>query len=596
MRLDFFTRQKYVVDALAPIWKKLPDGTRGTFFLGPQAFEYAIDLLGDDGLVRFEGVCPDGDYPILVAAYGDMAKIARAEKRPIVLMQHGIGHTFGSPAYANGGGRNDAVDLWLAPNGATAAKILEVRQAKIEIIGSPKTDVFVGFQGMADKGILRQLLPAGRDPVIAFSCHWGGRTMRPPELASAWELYSSLLPKLTKRYKVIGHAHPIVAMDRRGAFERAGVEYVERWEDVIKRADIYINDISSTMYEFLLTGKPVIVLNAPWYRRDVDHGIRFWDSSDIGINVESPEQLMPAVEKTISEYDTICADERVKAVNRLFPFAGHATERAVAVLTEYVQEQERMKKRMIQKVRVMPAEAGVVYMSFGEKAANLIRRSVETLRQKSGDLPVVLIGDTRLDGLPFIPWRGESPFDVNQGMNFQFRAGRIKPYFYDLSPFQRSLYLDADTEIMQDIRGGFGYLNGYDFTVAQERHSILGLYNTEKGRWHHDMEEREKTIEEFGGIGHFPFINSGVFFWKKNERTQALFENWAREWLRFQQWDEQAALLRALNKTMVKYLVLSESWNFPIKDSPMRRRGDQAPVILHLYGRGRARTNHVKHK
>lgn len=595
MRLDFFTRQKYIVDTLAPIWKKFPEAMRGRFYLGPQAFEYAAQVLGDDGLVLFEGASPEGDYPILTAAYGDMAKIARAGERKIVLMQHGIGHTFGTPAYANGGGRNDAVDLWLAPNGVVASKILDVRQARIEIVGSPKTDQFVHFRGWADHGVLQEL-SNGKETVIGFSCHWGARTMKPPELASAWEIYHPFLADLARRYKVLGHSHPITAAERKPIFERAGVEYVERWQDVVERADIYINDISSTLYEFLLTGKPVIVLNAPWYRRNVEHGIRFWEASDVGINVNYPDELIPAVERTIREYGTIHDEQRIRAINRLFPFAGSATDRAINVLVQFIEEQEKMKKRMIQSIKVVPADAGVIYMSFGEKAANLIRRSLDTLVRHSGSLPAVVIGDTKLDGVPFIPWRGESPFDSDQKVNFQFRAGRVKPYFYELSPFQRSLYLDADTEILQDIRGGFGYLNNYDFAVAQERHSILGLYNTEKGRWHHDMEEREKTIEEFGGIGHFPFINSGVFFWKKNERTQALFENWAREWLRFQQWDEQAALLRAINKTLVKVLVLSESWNFPIRDAPMRRRGDQSPVILHLYGRGRARTNHVQDK
>jgi len=584
-KLDLFTRHAYHLPTLAPIWENLPYDRRGSFYVSPQIYDRFCEALGSHGIVPFHGSRPPGDGPILTASYGDMAKTARAKNRKVILMQHGIGHTFGLPAYADGPGRNDDVDLWLAPNQYLAGKITGSRPgARVEVIGTPKVDILTTDE------FPKSLLPTDREPVIAISFHWGDRHNKPPESGSAWEHYLPVLEEIGKKYKVIGHAHPSAANARRMAYEEIGIEFVDDWYEVTQSADIYINDLSSTMYEFLLTGKPVIVLNAPWFRREKQFGIRFWDFSTIGVNVETKEGLCPAIKQTLAEYDTINLRQRKFAVEQLFPYHIKSTNRAILVLTGYLDEQDQDKKeleeRAKQGIRVLPAKAGVMYMCFGEKARNEMSRSIASLRKQSGDVPVVVVGDIPLEGHGFIEWRGESPFDPDQRKNFQFRAGRIKPSFEKISPFERTLYMDCDTQVEQDIRGGFAYLDHYDFCVAQERHTILELYNTEAGRWHHDMAEREATIAEMGGRGEFPFINSGVFLWKRNERTKELFANWSRQWQRFKQWDEQAALLRALRVTMVKYLVLAEAWNYP-----HRNDCKIPPVITHLYGRGRARTN-----
>jgi len=49
------------------------------------------------------------------------------------------------------------------------------------------------------------------------------------------------------------------------------------------------------MFEAAAVGLPVVVLNAPWYRRDVSHGLRFWAWSDIGPQVDDPADLEQAV-------------------------------------------------------------------------------------------------------------------------------------------------------------------------------------------------------------------------------------------------------------------------------------------------------------
>ena len=57
------------------------------------------------------------------------------------------------------------------------------------------------------------------------------------------------------------------------------------FDEVMERSTLYICDNSSTLYEFASTGRPVVVLNAPWFRRDIEHGLRFWEHADVGVSV-----------------------------------------------------------------------------------------------------------------------------------------------------------------------------------------------------------------------------------------------------------------------------------------------------------------------
>jgi len=331
MRLDFFARRTHYIDHLAPVWNAFPLNRRGIFYVSQQVMDYAIREMGADGIVISTEKTPPGNGPILSAAYGDMVRAARNEDRKIITMEHGTGHGFGTAAYPNARiGKRDLVDLFLMPNEYTAKKSREVRPTRCEVIGTPKMDEIVHTY---------TAIP-NNPPVIGIAFHWGDKNANPPESGSAWEHYKSILPELKERYTVIGHGHPLSAEFYREEFEKVGIEWVQDFRDVMRRADIYINDLSSTLYEFLVTGKPIIVLNAPWFRRDVHWGIRFWDYSDVGVNVEHPSELIPAIDWTLSGHWHVCLAQRHKAIIDLYPYLGYSAHRAVEVLTAYMDEEE----------------------------------------------------------------------------------------------------------------------------------------------------------------------------------------------------------------------------------------------------------------
>lgn len=334
MRLDFFARRAHYIDHMAPVYRALPEDLRGAFTVSTELYDYARQEIGEGEIEIYDERTPHGTDPILVASYGDIFRAARRLDRKIVHIEHGTGHAFGKAAYPNSRkGHRDLVNLFLAPNEYTAQLIRSVRSTPVEVIGTPKLDPFAEY-GRAG---FQVQIARPKQLVIAIGFHWGDRRANPPESGSAWEHYKEILPALHETYRVIGHGHPLAADVYRAEFEKVGIEWVPDFRDVMRRASIYINDLSSTLYEFLVTGKPVIVLNAPWFRRDVHWGIRFWDYSNVGINVEGPQDLMGAIDRTWEEYSSIHLLERAAAVRDLYPYLGASATRAAQVLTSYLE-------------------------------------------------------------------------------------------------------------------------------------------------------------------------------------------------------------------------------------------------------------------
>jgi hypothetical protein len=224
---------------------------------------------------------------------------------------------------------------------------------------------------------------------------------------------------------------------------------------------------------------------------------------------------------------------------------------------------------------------GVIYMAFGERAAAMAAHSVDTLRASgSQPLPVAVVGDTPVPGAEFIEWRGESPFNPSFDPRFRFLAGRVKPSLYNLSPFDVTLYADADTEFVKPIDDGFD-LGDYDVAVAEENQQLCMLHNNRGGLWYYDRPEVLWTIKTVGSP-YASMINSGIIFFRKSETCKALFDGWRDEWMCWQQWDEQMALLRAIhNNPNTRVKMLPSRWNSP------RLRDDT--IIYHACAAGGAR-------
>jgi len=189
---------------------------------------------------------------------------------------------------------------------------------------------------------------------------------------------------------------------------------------------------------------------------------------------------------------------------------------------------------------------GIVYITYGPNAKREAQKSIAGLK-KHNDFPITIID--------------ESVFSDNS-----FGARWAKLNIDKLVDYDKVLYLDADTRILGDISSGFEFLDDWDLVIAISDHQDTMAFA------HIKTGERLQTVRE---LCYRPIqLQAGVMFFHR-QRCAKLFEAWRKEWQRWKLQD-QAALLRALQKEPVKVWLLSKEWN-----------SLDGSLIKHLFGRAR---------
>ena len=334
MTIDVIAYEPHFVDHTAPVWLALPARLRGRFLTDPDLVPRARRLGVTDVLSiaaprprpampapRFDGP------PALVSSYGDLKKARRMGYGPFVFLEHGIGQSYAgdraaaSHASYSGGDDRDDVGLYLVPGPDPAARWrARYPEARVETIGCPKLDT----------------LPArepGPGPVVAISFHFPCSVT--PETRPTIGHFAPAFAALRERFTLIGHAHPRLYSAERD-YRRARVEYVPDFADVCRRADVYVCDNSSTLYEFAATGRPVVVLNGPGYRRHVTHGLRFWQAADVGIQVDDPRDLPDAIAEALEDAPERKA-ARERALDMVYAHRSGAAKRAAAAIASWME-------------------------------------------------------------------------------------------------------------------------------------------------------------------------------------------------------------------------------------------------------------------
>lgn len=341
MKLDALAMERQFADHIAPVWIDLPESVRGTFRVEPRLLGHAKALGIEAEATPRPARIPAypaprfGGPPLLTASYGDVKVGRRLGYGPFAFIEHGAGQSYaGDPAWPNqlitgsyaGGPDREDTELFLVPNEHSARRWSEAYPAsRVEVVGSPRLAA----------------LPArepGAGPVVAISFHWQTPHSLGPEAQTALGDYQPVLGELADAFTVIGHAHPKgdwpVRMQR--IYQRVGIPFVDDFTDVCRKADVYVCDNSSTLFEFAATGRPVVVLNSRWYRKHVNHGLRFWDAAAVGLQVDRPAQLVDTVRRALEdppEQQTA----REAALDVVYPVRNGAAERAAAALTHWIQ-------------------------------------------------------------------------------------------------------------------------------------------------------------------------------------------------------------------------------------------------------------------
>lgn len=322
MTVDGFATQFAYLDHIRPVWEALPEVERGTLWCGTRVvWKYALRL----GLDATLGNPRMPGPPVLLAGHSDYTQ-AHPE-RPVIYLEHGAGQSYRDFPYHSsypGGTQRGRIGLFLVPGPRSAALERErYPTARVEIVGCPRLDAVIAF-------------PATRHPdallTVAFANHWDCPIV--PETRWAWPVWRDTIGALHRagEFQVIGTAHPRQSAHIAQWYEKAGIEFVPDSLDVLRRADVVAFDNTSLGFEAMACGLGVVALNAPYYRRDVEHGLRFWDLPPI--QLWPGDDLAPAIRRAAAPAERA---SNVEASYALYPpeTRGRSADLAVAAILDF---------------------------------------------------------------------------------------------------------------------------------------------------------------------------------------------------------------------------------------------------------------------
>lgn len=317
MKIDVVWSEDHYLRHMLPIFEALPDHLRGNVLWKMNPGEATRPPMGRIAMV---------------AGWQDVNPLRG--QCPMIYVEHGAGQTYADnaadAAYSGSGGRrHTGVIGFICPSESVAERWTS---APAVAVGCAKMDKY-------------QNIPAPTLPTITFAWHWNGSAA--PEALSAWPHYADKMDEIIGLYTAMGfrvmvHEHPKWRTKMEDIWaERFNIPAWYTDDEVFCHSSILMVDNSSLAFEFASLGRPVVSLNAPWYRRDVEHGLRFW-SHVPGIQVEGPEGLLalnPWELLDLTPLARLSTGLAREAVQHAYAFTdGSSAQRAAQWITDLVAE------------------------------------------------------------------------------------------------------------------------------------------------------------------------------------------------------------------------------------------------------------------
>jgi Glycosyl transferase family 8 len=222
---------------------------------------------------------------------------------------------------------------------------------------------------------------------------------------------------------------------------------------------------------------------------------------------------------------------------------------------------------------------GVIYCAVANNLylqAALI--SAIALRQLEPEIPITIISDLPLlKILPLSDYRIALNFIESNITcdNSYFSSRDIKTRLSTFSPYEETLFLDADVLPLMPIAPIWDYLSDTDLAMVVDRTPTVSLCD------HISQAEKKYTLQFLPGST--TQFNSGVILWRDNLQTQTLFQQWHEEWRQFQKHD-QLALVRAIHSTHAFVASLPQIYNIVPYDAEPLLSQKHDVSLLHCCG------------
>ncbi len=206
---------------------------------------------------------------------------------------------------------------------------------------------------------------------------------------------------------------------------------------------------------------------------------------------------------------------------------------------------------------------GIITLAYGQEAHNALSKVLwPSLERYARDIRLCVLSDTPPENALISVWRFTRTVHP--------LARDVKLQVAKLSPFDRTLYLDADTELLADPTPLFRILDAYPLALthsARQGYDALGNCSPE---------DRHATFKLYGCLPtDLLAFQCGVMAFRRSPEVLDFFTTWYQEWARFQGQD-QAAFLRSL-------------WHNPLPVALLGRDWNGGKVIAHHFGTARSK-------
>jgi hypothetical protein len=190
---------------------------------------------------------------------------------------------------------------------------------------------------------------------------------------------------------------------------------------------------------------------------------------------------------------------------------------------------------------------GIFYVAAGEKYINEACISARSIKNINNSLKISIVCNHKpkeADLFDQIILIDEAVTCRNEGLLFKTK------YLYNLSPYERTLFVDTDTFFIGDIESGFAILNYFDVSMTLDPPDSYFpiLCSGEK-------------------IDCCKPVNTGVIFFRKNEINNYFFQEWLRIYTEklaqnpYLRESDQTSCTEALMHASSRFYPLSPEWN-----------------------------------
>lgn len=217
------------------------------------------------------------------------------------------------------------------------------------------------------------------------------------------------------------------------------------------------------------------------------------------------------------------------------------------------------------------SKRGIYCVAFGDPARDCAKRMMTSAKQHMPEIPIALCAAKRIGP--------EDVLIVKPDSDIGGRRAKLQAYENSPAEWDSVLYLDADTEVVGDIRFYFQLIeDGWEFVICKDPHLMDTMHAFERSNNKAELAQVKEAVYTL----HTLQYNGGVWAFGRSARIQRFFRRWQAEWERHAQRD-QGALIRAMYTEPLRVYVLGNEWN----TFPKYTKGIKTAGLLHHPGEAR---------